>query len=76
MTFWRAPHRLRHVLGKPPMTGTDHLATHVAQAIAVACAERDAEIERLQWTLQKIARRYPCETAEDMQRVAREVLGK
>lgn len=34
-----------------------------------------AEVDRLSGALEKVANRWPCETAEQMQRVAREALG-
>jgi hypothetical protein len=36
--------------------------------------ELEADNERLRNALRKIAKRYPCATAKDMQRVAREAL--
>ena len=43
------------------------VASHHAQLV-------QTELQRLTMALQKIAKGYPCQTAEHMQRVAREVL--
>jgi hypothetical protein len=61
-----------------PVTGTDHLANHVAQAIAMACAERDAEIKRLRRALAFFASVIKCGEAwsDTCDQAYREAIGK
>jgi hypothetical protein len=70
--------RNRPAAMKITVAGTDATLTNLAATLADKENLLDdavIELERLQGALAKVATRWPCDTVETMQRLARETLG-